>query len=155
MSDRFPITPARLREICENAGPTHQRLRFHKNDWPANMRAVWVEYDPGWLGSLWDEADVKPAAPTPEEIDEYDYFCQLLLGLNGDERGVVMARVEGRSWRRIMVQRKRMGRRGNHTTVRRIFKRAMANMLTYAWKIEAEKPRREVASISEPTGSPA
>jgi len=96
------VTAEQIRARFEEAAATLRGLRVGKRDRPEARLSRW----PGivhqaMLAYGWNDARMRPPAPSPEAIDRLDETLSWLWPLADDERRLVMARAFRLPWRRI------------------------------------------------------
>ena len=127
----FAITPAELTAALKRAGSTLKRAPIDRNDFVQRVKAVWPDYDPGWLAYGFDDAKTRPAIPTGEELDELDKVLGWTWCLDDDERIIVISISAGWTSRPLSRMLKRRGITMSHTTVLSRYERAITKLLTH------------------------
>ncbi len=103
-------TSKQVKERLRDAAHTIRRLRSGPNLWPAGYRSSMPDYVRDAVESYgYGTATVRPAIPSPREIDEMDEaFGWLPMIADNDQRRLVLARAFGVRW---AVLRTRFGMR--------------------------------------------
>ena len=101
-AEAIGLIEIRLRE----AASTLMLIPFDRHDVPDSYVCAWPEVVHDWnayggaLAKFRQEHAVnRPLIPSPDEIDRLNQAIEWLLKVRSGDKGIVMARAEGRSWR--------------------------------------------------------